>query len=113
MSEKKYAIYLNEKQLQYMAEIGVNILSEFNHNLICENNQERYIKVDSHNYLIPLLLKQRQKQKRLKVIEKELSQIYQKSTKEDIKEMAEEHQNFENLFDQIVETWKEDNFILE
>ena len=46
MAEKKYAIYLNKGQLQYMAEIGVNRLSEFNLELAkqmkkdCENDND-------------------------------------------------------------------------
>ena len=95
MYEKKYAIYLNKDQLQYMAEAGVNILSEHNHELYmelkkdCEDFTYRNIKIDGNNCLIPA------------------------PDKEYLNEVAESNQNYENLFDQIVETWKEDNFILE
>lgn len=95
MAEKKYAIYLNKSQLQYMAEIGVNRLSEFNLELAkqmkkeCENDEKKHIKIDN-DYL-----------------------TISPPTKKDLKELVEEHQNLEKLFDQIVETWKEHNFVVE
>ena len=95
MAEKKYAIYLNKGQLEYMAEIGVNILSERNLESAkrmkkeCENDEKKHFKIDNDYFTIP------------------------PPNKEDLKELVQEHQNLEKLFDQIVETWKEDNFILE
>ena len=95
MAEKKYAIYLNKGQLQYMAEIGVNRLSEFNLELAkqmkkeCENDEKKQIKIDN-DYL-----------------------TISPPTKKDLKKLVEEHQNLEKLFDQIVETWKENNFVVE
>ena len=80
MADKLYAIFVNKMQLEWMAEIGIKILSETNH-------------------------------KRLMELQKE----YENGCldKQTVKGIATEHQSMENIFDQIMETYKDDDHLIE
>ncbi len=92
MAQKKYAIYLNESQLEYMANYGINILSQHNHEFFMELKKE--VKDDVKKYI-------------------EVDGKHHSLSQPNLKGMARYHQSLENLYDQILETYKKDDFLTE
>tara|TARA_R110000868_G_scaffold40052_1_gene138834 strand:+ start:408 stop:659 length:252 start_codon:yes stop_codon:yes gene_type:complete len=80
MADKLYAIFVNKMQLEWMAEIGIKILSETNHKRLMELQVEYE------------------------------SGCLDKAT---LKGIAKEHQSMEDIFDQIMETYADDDHLIE
>ena len=80
MADKLYGIFVNKMQLEYMAEVGIKILSETNHKRLME------LQVEYKNGLID---------------------------KATLKGIAKDHQSMEDIFDQIMQTYTDDDHLIE